>query len=146
MQYKNREVTIEKYIPATEEDKVLIKYTDNETTEVVNAGALDRNEEETAAYFKDERKKLDDREKAAKDQAKAKADADKKHIEHMKEKQEAAKKGLPQDAWLKTATYSKGDNVTQDGVTYRSKVNGNIGNQPSEKSQYWTLVRPVVTA
>jgi hypothetical protein len=144
--YNGREVQIVNHLPATDPDRVLIKYTDSGSTEIVSKGAVDWTADEIRKQSDDEKKQADRRVKEHEERAKAKEDRAKLEADYRKEVEAARQKGLPHNVWLKSGVYNKGDQVTVDGVLYRSRMNDNQGNAPSDKEDSgWHRVNQPIT-
>lgn len=144
--YNGREVQIVNHIPATDPDRVLIKYADSGNTEIVSKGAVDWTADEIRKQSEEDKKHADRRVKEHEERAKAKEDRAKLEVEYRKEVEQARKDGKPQNVWLKNGVYNKGDQVTVDGVLYRSRMNDNQGNQPSDKEDSgWHRVQQPIT-
>lgn len=143
--YKGREVQIVTDRPHkfTDRDQVLIQHSDDPSlgTEVVDRRQLVFSEEEIDAMLEQEKADMEARRESFQSDLKRREDEEKKSAEFQQEVAKAREDGKPANIYLKSATYNKGDQVVdEDGVLYRSRTNGNLGNAPGKDSDYWSVV------
>lgn len=141
----NREVQVVTDRPHryTDRNQVLVQHVEDPSlgTEVVDRARLVFSEDELNKMIEEEEKDMKARRESFQRDLKTREEEEKKSKAHQEEVQKARENEKPRNIWLKTGVYQKGDQVVDEkGVLYRSRANDNEGNQPSDKSDFWSVV------